>query len=96
MFKSKNDMDNLRSDVIRDVSEITPELPDNPIDFDILKKRNDDIYGWIEIPNTQVNYPIVQSWEEDDSFYLDHNIDKQYDITALFLPVYASIYCLVR
>ena len=82
MFKSQNDMDDLRSEVIRDVSQITPELPDNPIDFDTLEKRNDDIYGWIEIPNTQVNYPIVQSWEEDDSFYLDHNIDKQYDING--------------
>ena len=82
MFKSQSDMENLRSEVIRDVSEITPELPENPIDFDTLKKRNDDIYGWIEIPNTQINYPIVQSWEEDDSFYLNHNVDKQYDING--------------
>lgn len=82
MFKSQSNMENLRSEVIRDVSEITPELPENPIDFDTLKKRNDDIYGWIEIPNTQINYPIVQSLEEDDSFYLNHNVDKQYDING--------------
>ena len=52
------------------------------IDFKSLKKRNDDIYGWIEIKGTQINYPIVQSWEEDDSFYLNHNVDKQYDING--------------
>ena len=82
MLSSRKDMENLRSEAIRDVSEITPNFPENPIDFDALKKRNDDIYGWIEIPNTQVNYPIVQSWEEDDSFYLNHNVDKQYDING--------------
>ena len=82
MMKSKNDIDDLRSEVVRDVSEISENLPENPIDFDTLKKRNDDIYGWIEIPNTQINYPVVQSWEEDDSFYLNHNADKQYDING--------------
>ena len=82
MFKSRNDMEDLRSEVVRDVSEIAENLPENPIDFKSLKKRNDDIYGWIEIKGTQINYPIVQSWEEDDSFYLNHNVDKQYDING--------------
>ncbi len=82
MLKSKQDMENLRSDVYREVSTISETLPENPIDFDSLQKNNEDIYAWIEIPNTQVNYPIVQAWEESDSFYLDHNIDKKYDING--------------
>ena len=45
-----------------------------PIDFATLKKTNPDIYAWIEIPGTNVNYPIVQS-AEDDSYYLNHTID---------------------
>lgn len=45
-----------------------------PIDFAALKETNPDIYAWIEIPGTNVNYPIVQS-AEDDSYYLDHTID---------------------
>ena len=45
-----------------------------PIDFAVLKKANPDIYAWIEIPGTNVNYPIVQS-AEDDSYYLNHTID---------------------
>ena len=45
-----------------------------PIDFTALKKTNPDIYAWIEIPGTNVNYPIVQS-AEDDSYYLNHTID---------------------
>ncbi len=82
LHKSNGDMENLRSEVEREVSEINENLPDNPIDFDSLQKRNEDIYAWIEIPNTQVNYPIVQSYEESDSFYLNRNIDKQYDING--------------
>lgn len=54
-----------------------PELPDNPIDFIAEKQKHPDIYAWISIPNTNVNYPIVQH-PTDDSFYLDHNSEKKY------------------
>ncbi len=57
-------------------------LPKNPINFKTLKKENKDIYAWINIPNTQVDYPIVQAYSEDDDFYLDHNIQKNYDING--------------
>jgi len=47
-----------------------------------LKEKNDDIYAWITIPETNVDYPIVQSYSESDAFYLDHNINKNYDING--------------
>ncbi|PHV69450.1 hypothetical protein CS063_15750 [Sporanaerobium hydrogeniformans] len=46
------------------------------IDFDELKKFNPHIYAWIYIPDTQINYPILQH-PEDDSYYLNHNLDGQ-------------------
>ncbi len=52
------------------------ELPDNPIDFNYLKGVNDEIYAWIKIPSTKVDYPIVQS-RVDDNFYLERSIQKQ-------------------
>ena len=58
---------------------IIEELPDNPINFKKLQKTNEDIYAWIKIPNTKIDYPIVQSYTEADDFYLNHNIKKQYD-----------------
>lgn len=58
------------------------DLPKNPVDFTSLTKRNSDVYAWIKIPNTQIDYPILQSYSEDDSFYLTHNIDKNYDING--------------
>lgn len=44
------------------------------IDFTSLKKINKDIYAWIDIEDTNVHYPIVQS-PTDDSYYLEHTIE---------------------
>ncbi len=55
----------------------TENLRENPIDFTSLKEKNEDIYAWIEVPNTNINYPIVQS-RVDDNFYLNRGIDKKY------------------
>lgn len=45
-----------------------------PVDFEMLKETNPDIYAWIHIPGTEVDYPIVQS-PTDDSYYLNHTIE---------------------
>lgn len=34
--------------------------PQSPIDFDKLSKINPDIAGWLRIPGTRIDYPIVQ------------------------------------
>lgn len=52
-------------------------------DFDELMKINPDIYAWIYIPNTMVDYPVAQSsGDEDDNFYLEHNVYKQYQFSG--------------
>ena len=53
-------------------------LAENPIDFESLKAQNDEIYAWIKVEDTDVDYPIVQS-KTDDEFYLKHSaIDKSW------------------
>ena len=54
-----------------------------PVDFNKLKKVNDDIYAWIRIPYADkedvyiVDYPILQSKEgEDRSYYLTHDVNR--------------------
>ncbi len=43
----------------------------NPIDFAALKEENPEQYAWIQVPGTNVDYPICQS-TTDDNFYLKH------------------------
>lgn len=45
-----------------------------PIDFASLKGKNPDIYAWIDIEDTNIHYPIVQS-ATDDTYYLEHTIE---------------------
>ena len=48
-----------------------------PLDFDYMHETNDDIYAYIRIPDTKVNYPILQSQgDEPEDYYLDHNLDR--------------------
>lgn len=54
---------------------------DDSIDWDELKKINDDIVGWIQINDTKIDYPVL--WNKDDNrnyqFYLSHNYTGAYD-----------------
>ena len=46
---------------------------DGVVDFASIQAYNPDIYAWIYIPNTNVNYPIVQSAVDD--YYIMKNVD---------------------
>lgn len=53
------------------------------VDFYELTSINPDIYAWIYIPNTNVDYPVAQSGSDtDDSFYLTHNVYKNYQFSG--------------
>ncbi len=60
-------------------SDTETSLPENPVNFAKVQETNDEIYAWIYIPNTNVDYPILQS-KVDDLFYLRVGLDKNYDI----------------
>lgn len=49
---------------------------ENPINFTELQAENPDIYAWIRIGDTQIDYPIAQR-EGDDSYYLSHDMYQE-------------------
>lgn len=48
-----------------------------PVDFEGLWKVNPDVYAWITIPGTVIDYPILQH-ATDNTYYLNYNIDGSY------------------
>ncbi len=47
------------------------------VDFNELKQTNNDTKGWIQVNGTNINYPFVQSG--DNNYYLTHSFDKSYN-----------------
>lgn len=53
-------------------------------DLNALREVNPHVVGWIFLPGSQVNYPIVQG--EDNQYYLEHTWDGRKNIAgSIFL-----------
>lgn len=51
-------------------------VPERNFDWDHIIDTCKDIYAWIYIPGTNVDYPILQSGEDKpENYYLDHNLN---------------------
>lgn len=49
--------------------------PERKIDFEDLQENvNEDIYAWVYIPDTAIDYPVLQH-PTDNVWYLQHNLD---------------------
>lgn len=63
-------------------------LADFTVDWDALKAINPDTVGWIYIPGTVVNYPIVQA--ADDEKYLTHDFKGSEGWIATFGAIFLA------
>lgn len=48
--------------------------PKKNIEWDKLYDENSDIYAWLYVSDTTIDYPIVQH-SQDNMYYLEHNLD---------------------
>lgn len=59
----------------------TTEGPTEPTELTIkdeykeLYETNNDLVGWIQIEDTKINYPVLQT-PSDPNYYIDHDFDK--------------------
>ena len=77
--------DTENTEIIEPVIEVPKENPYwdyinmNMINFDFngLKRTNPDVVGWLKVNGTNINYPFVQS--SDNDYYLTHSFNKSYN-----------------
>ena len=60
------------------------------VDFNNLKETNKDTVAWLYVGGTNVNYPVVQTTDND--FYLDHSFDKSYNKAGWLFMDYRNDY----
>lgn len=60
-------------------------------DLDACKAINSDFIGWLQIPGTKVDYPVVLT--NDVDYYLDHTFDRQENIIGCLFSLGKSDYC---
>ena len=54
-----------------DTEKPQPILPDNPVNFAALQAESPDVVAWIKVPNTIINFPVMQSdANTEEDFYL--------------------------
>ena len=77
---SQNDASNLQQDAnpnptlrIEDISKPIPL--ENQTELDKFKQMNSDVVGWVRVPNTRINYPVVLT--DNNEYYLDHNVERK-------------------
>lgn len=68
-------LEGYKKEAVRLMTKYGIEVPEKNIDFDAMHREiSEDIYAWIYIPNTHIDYPVFQH-PTDNSYYLEHNID---------------------
>ena len=48
----------------------TDESGNVTVDFEMLKEWNPDIYAWITVPGTNIDYPVLQKSDTEDLLHL--------------------------
>lgn len=72
--KLDSDNNKLQEKVVTEVKQDSPL--DRKIDFNQLKSINEDIIGWIYIPNTNIDYALLKGKTNDT--YIHTNYEKKY------------------
>lgn len=71
-----------------DAPEDAPPVLD---EFNTLLMKNKSIVGWVQIEGTAIDYPVLQSNNEE--YYLDHNFEQEKDNNgSIFIDADCSIW----
>ncbi len=73
------------------VHKTDPNMPGILPDYETLYEKNKSLVGWLYIDGTKIDYPVMQTVDND--YYLDHNFNQEKDNNgSLFLDCACSVY----
>lgn len=58
------------------------------IDFEKLKEKNSDTVAWLKVNETNIEYPVVKTTNND--YYLSHNFNKEYNLAGWIFADYKN------
>ena len=88
-IEEKISEDSMKNSQINGSVVPTEKITDNIIPkMKSLLELNSDTVGWIKVPGTEVDYPVVQTNNND--YYLDHNFDKKKDFNGWVFMNYSN------
>lgn len=64
------------------------EVEQYTVEFEKLKDKNPDIFAWIKVKGTSIEYPIVQA--KDNLYYLTHSLDNNYNSAGWIFADYRN------
>lgn len=78
------------------IEEISKEIPEetkaeeddsyvSPINFEALQAKNEDVVGWISIPDTNIDYPILHDAEDNEKYLHTDFEGKENQYGAIYL-----------
>ena len=78
----------IRKDIEDNTIVINNDKDEIDVDFAKLKEKNPDTIAYIKVNNTRISYVVVKG--SDNSFYLDHNFNKEYNIAGWVFADYKN------
>ena len=79
-IKSDIETNNKVTDLIKYKEDVSVNINDSR-DYSALYKENNDFIGWLDIDDTVIDYPVMQT-KQDEEYYLHRNFYKQYSFAG--------------
>ena len=73
--KDKKENTDILNNIEIDTTQVTETKTERILQLEELQKENNEIIGWLEIQDTNINLPVCQTTDND--FYLTHNYKKE-------------------
>ena len=91
IYMSKNQVEKETKELKQYVEKVDDKTHKNvlSVDWEELKKENEQIVAWIYVPDCDINFPVMQT--NDNKYYLKHTSNGEYNERgAIFLDCEAN------